>query len=77
MRRRLEQQLVEIRSAILETKAVIDQREEETSQRFRAASEALAIEDGQRKSGEKVLEAGIAEVKRLLTIEKEERTLGS
>merc|ERR1719379_620809 len=74
---RLEQQLVEIRSAILETKAVIDQREEETSQRFKAASEALAIEDGQRKSGEKMLEAGIAEVKRLLTIEKEERTLGS
>merc|ERR1719443_1180549 len=35
---RLEQQLVEIRSAILETKAVIDQREEETSQRFKAAS---------------------------------------
>merc|ERR1719443_2766169 len=74
---RLEQQLVEIRSAILETKAVIDQREEETSQRFKAASEALALEDGQRKSGENMLEAGIAEVKRLLTIEKEERTLGS
>merc|ERR1719405_31340 len=74
---RLEQQLVEIRSAILETKAVIDQREEEVGARFKAMSEALAMEDGQRKSGENMLEAGITEVKRLLTIEKEERTLGS
>merc|ERR1719160_2152924 len=74
---RLEQQLVEIRSAILETKAVMDQREEEVTQRFKAASEALAMEDSQRKSGEAMPEAAIAEVKRLLAIEKEERALGS
>merc|ERR1719160_1933304 len=74
---RLEQQLVEIRSAILETKAVMDQREEEVGQRFKAASEALAMEDSQRKSGEAMLEAAIAEVKRLLAMEKEERALGS
>merc|ERR1719313_3098190 len=74
---RLEQQLVEIRSAILETKAVMDQREEGVTQRFKAASEALAMEDSQRKSGEAMLEAAIAEVKRLLAIEKEERALGS
>ena len=42
-----------------------------------AASEALALEDGQRKSGENGLEAVIGEVKRLLTLEKEERTLGT
>ena len=40
---RFEQQLGEIRSAILETKAVIDQREEGRSQRFMAASEALTM----------------------------------
>ena len=69
--------LGEIRSAILEAKAVIDQREEGRSQRFMAASEALALEDDQRESGENGLEAVIAEVKRLLTLEKEERTLGT
>ena len=42
-----------------------------------AATEALALEVGQRKSGENVLEAVIAEVKRLLTLEKEERSLGT
>ena len=52
---RLGQQLVEIRSAILGAKAAIDQREEETSLRFKAATEALAPKDGQRKSGENVL----------------------
>ena len=41
-----------------------------------AVSEALALGDGQRESGEKGLEAVIAEVKRLLTLEKEELTLG-
>merc|ERR1719379_794726 len=71
------QQLLEIRSAILETKAVMDQREEEVGARFKAMSEALAMEDSQRKSGEAMLEAAIAEVKRLLAIEKEERALGS
>merc|ERR1719506_1490368 len=55
----------------------MDQREEEVGQRFKAASEALAMEDSQRKSGETLLEAGIAEVKRSLAIEKEERALGS
>merc|ERR1719506_1276573 len=40
-------------------------------------SEALAMEDSQRKSGENMLEASIAEVRRLLALEKEERALGS
>ena len=42
-----------------------------------AVSEALALGDGQRKSGENGLEAVIGEVKRLLTLEKEERSLGT
>ena len=72
---RLKQQLVGDRSAIPEIKAAIDQREDETSQRLKAAPEALAIEDGHRELGENRLEAGIAEAKRSLTMEKEERTL--
>ena len=67
-RRCLEQGLVEMRSALLETKAVVDRREGETSQRFKAAYEALALGDGQRKSSEIVLEAVLAEVQRLPTM---------
>merc|ERR1719191_1067408 len=44
---RLEQQLVDLRSALAEAKAIMDQRDEETGQRFKAASEALAVEDAQ------------------------------
>ena len=64
----LEQGLNELRSGLLETKAGVDRRERETSQRFKAASEALALGDGQRKSSEIVLEAVLAEVQRLHTL---------
>merc|ERR1719443_2757995 len=54
----------------------MDQREEETAERFKAASEAMVLEDAQRKSGEGMLEQALGELKRALLVEKEERVLG-
>merc|ERR1719281_1245165 len=42
---RLEQQLVDLKTALAEVKAIGEQREVETAQRFMAAADALAVEE--------------------------------
>jgi len=70
---RVEQQIVENRSGLEEVRSVTDQREEENSQRFKALSEALAVEDSTRKSQERLLQQATSEVQRLVSIEAAER----
>jgi len=73
---RLEQQIVEIRSGLLETRSVGDQRNEEVGQKFRSGAEALSIEESTRRAEEAVLARAIDDVRHLLAAEQAERSTG-
>jgi len=73
---RLEQQVVDVRSGVEESRSIADQRSEEVGQRFRAAAEALAVEDQTRKAEELLLQKATDDVARLLGAEQSERKMG-
>jgi len=73
---RLEQAFVDVRSGLQESRAIAEQRNEEVGQRFKAAAEALSVEDATRKAEEMLLQKAIDELRHALAGEQVERALG-